>query len=142
MIKIIPFKKEHLECMDIRVHERDFVEIEDMSMFEGCAITGIIEGRIISCGGLLLEKHGCAYVWQVPSIYVRYVQKSYCRYIKEWLDSRIKEYMLHRLESVCVDDDLHNRWMSFLGFEKEGIKKSYYNGQNFAMFGRVIGNGN
>ena len=141
-MKIIPFKKEHLECMDMRDHEKDFVDIEDMSVFEGCAITGILDGRIISCGGMLIEKYGCAYVWQVPSIYVSSVQKSYCRVVKEWLDSKIEEYMIHRLESVCLNDDLHNRWMLFLGFEKEGIKKSYYNGQDFAMFGRVIQHGN
>lgn len=138
MIKIIPFKKEHLDCMEMREHERGFVVEDEMAAFEGCAFTGIIEGRIISCGGLLLEKGGNAYLWQIPSVYVHDVKLSYCKYIRKWIDDVSKEFCLNRLESLCVDDELHNRWMGFLGFQKEGVKRRFYNGQDYAMFGRLV----
>jgi hypothetical protein len=55
IVKIIPFKKEHAECMDIREHEK-FLISEDLleNLEKGIAFTGIIDGRIISCGGINL----------------------------------------------------------------------------------------
>ncbi|UOF77745.1 putative acetyltransferase [Caudoviricetes sp.] len=138
MIKIIPFKVEHLECMEMREHEKGLIGNENMKAFEGVAFTGLIDGRIISCGGVVIEKWGNAYVWQVPSVYVNDVKMSYCKYIRKWLDDVASEYALNRFETTCVNDDLHNRWMKFLGFEVEGIKKKYINGQDYVMFGKVM----
>ncbi len=138
MIKIIPFKVEHLDCMEMREHEQGLIGSEDMKAFEGLSFTGLIDGRIISCGGVVIEKWGNAYVWQVPSVYVKDVKVSYCKYIRKWLDDIAQEYALNRFETTCVNDGLHNRWMKFLGFEVEGIKKKYINGQDYVMFAKVM----
>lgn len=138
MIKIIPFKVEHLECMDMREHERAIIGSEDMKSFEGLSFTGILDGRIISCGGVIIDNWNNGYVWQVPSVYVKDVKLSYCKYIRKWLDDIAKDFSLNRYETVCLNDDLHNRWMRFLGFEREGVKKSYINGVDYAMFGKVM----
>jgi hypothetical protein len=145
MIRLVPFKKEHIDCMDVREHEKYLIDKELLAIFEtGLAFTGVKEGKIISCGGLLVKAFGNADVWQIPSIYVSDVKLSYCKVIKNWLNEQAKELSLSRMETISLDDGLHDRWMSFVGFEKEGVKRRYINGKDYAMWGRLfeVENGN
>ena len=103
----------------------------------GIAITGIIDGRIISCGGINLGYFGNADIWQMPSIYVKDYTVVYGKYIRRWINETRKKYALHRLETTCLDDELHNRWMKFLGFEQEGKKRKWINGQDYIMWARL-----
>jgi hypothetical protein len=145
MIKIVPFKKEHIDCMEVREHEKYLIDSEILEMFEsGMAYTGIYDGRIISCGGLLLKPYGNADIWQIPSIYIKDVRLSYCKIITKWIKEQAHDLALNRMETISLDDGLHNRWMRFLGFEKEGVKRRLINGKDYAMWGRVfeVNNGN
>ena len=138
IVKIIPFKKEHAECMDIREHERFLISEDLLSNLEkGIAFTGIIDGRIISCWGINLGYFGNADIWQMPSIYVKDHTIVYGKYVRRWINDIRKQYALHRLETTCLDDELHNRWMKFLGFEQEGKKRKWINGQDYIMWARL-----
>jgi len=138
MIKIVPFKKEHIDCMDVREHEKYLIDMELLAIFEtGLAFTGIIDGKVISCGGLLLKSFGNADIWQIPSVYVKDVKVSYCKVIRKWIEEQAQELALNRLETISLDDGLHDRWMRFIGFEKEGVKRRYINGKDYAMWSRI-----
>lgn len=139
MIKLIPFKKEHIECMEVREHEKHLLDGELLTIFEqGLAFTGMIDGRLISCGGLLLKPFGNADIWQIPSVYVKDVKLSYCKVIRKWIEEQAQELALNRLETISLDDGLHDRWMRFIGFEKEGVKRRYIKGKDYAMWGRLF----
>ncbi len=137
--RIIPYKKEHIECMDVRDHESHLISPDTLAGLEnGLAITGIVDGRIISCGGILPYHHGNAEIWQIPSIYVEIVSLQYARFVRKWLEEKQAEFCLHRMETLCLDDDLHNRWMRFLGFEREGVKRKWVNDMNYVMWGSLF----
>lgn len=139
MFKIIPFKKEHIECMDVRTHEAHLINDETLAGLEqSVAITGIQDGRIISCGGFIPYHHGNADAWQIPSVYIEACAKEYALYVYKWLDKTAKEYGLRRLETLCINDEFHDRWMSFMGFEEEGIKRQWLNETDYKMWGRIL----
>jgi hypothetical protein len=45
------------------------------------------------------------------------------------------EYGIRRFQTVAVDDNLHNRWLSFIGFEVEGLMKEYsVDGEDYKLW--------
>lgn len=139
MFRVVPFKKEHVDLMNVRPHETTLLSDEALVKLEqgSIAITGVIDGRVISCGGVIPLYNGVAELWQIPSVYVSEITMRYARYIRRWLEGIREEFLLHRMETLCLDDDLHNRWMRFLGFEREGVKRKFINGNDYVMWGRV-----
>lgn len=139
MFRVVKFKKEHIELMNIRAHETTLLNDDVLAKLEhgSIAITGVVDGRIISCGGIIPLFNGIAELWQIPSVYVSEITMRYARYIRKWLEGMKEEFKLHRMETLCLNDDLHNRWMRFLGFEREGVKRKYLNGNDYVMWGRV-----
>ena len=103
----------------------------------GVAVTGIIDGRVISCGGLIPYHHGNAELWQIPSIYVKENFMIYGKYIKKWLEDQRLIFQIRRMETICLPDELHDKWMSFLGFECEGTKKKWIYDIDYKMWGKV-----
>lgn len=138
--KIIPFKKEHLECMEVREHERQILgNSEHLSLLEEASIacTGIIDGRVICCGGVHPFLNGNAEIWLIPSVYVKDYIVKFARELRKWLFGVRENLALQRMQTACIDDELHNNWMAFLGFRKVGMLEKYYNGINYNMWERV-----
>ena len=137
--KLIKFKKEHLDCMDIRSHEQVLLsQTEHLTALEGgLARTGIVDGRVIACGGVLPFMSGLADVWLIPSVYVVDYKYSFCRELRTFFEDVQRDLCLHRMQSVCINDDLHHNFMTFFGFEKEGVMKKYYNNEDYVMYGRI-----
>lgn len=137
-MKIIPFKAEHLECMDIRKHEEQLlIQYGAKHLEKAMAITGILDGRIVACGGVFPYGNGNSDIWLIPSIYVANSPIFLAKEVRKWLNKIQKDLSLNRMQSFCINDDLHDRWMSFLGFTKEGVMKKYSNGIDFAVWGKT-----
>lgn len=125
--------------MDIRDHERSLLvgnslqNVQDNSI----AITGMHNGRIICCGGVIPMNNGNAEIWLLPSIWVSSVRFTFVKELRKWLFGVRQDLALNRMQTTCLSDDLHNRWMSFLGFEKEGVMRKYHNGVDYSIWGRV-----
>jgi len=127
--------------MDIREHERSLLagnniirSIQENSL----AFTGIVDGRIIACGGIVPLNNGNSEIWLIPSLWVSSVTLTFAREIRRWLDKIRHDFALNRMQTACMNDDLHNRWMAFLGFEKEGVMKKYHNGNDYCMWSKVV----
>lgn len=140
LIKIVPYKKEHVELMHLRVHENNLLLNPNMlEMLEGgIANTAVVDGRVICAYGINPYLKGVADIWLLPSVYVESKEAvKVARGAKAWLEQMQEDLGLHRMETTCLDDDLHNRWMSYLGFEIEGAKRSYFGGCDYNMWGRI-----
>jgi hypothetical protein len=135
----IPFKKEHLEVMTLRPHEERLLRDSKTlgSLVNSYAVTGILDGRVVCCGGILPFGGGNAEIWLIPSVYLKDYTLSFCRELKDWLFQAREDVDLKRLQSTCLDDELHSKWMTFLGFKDEGLRKCYYDGVDYRSWGRV-----
>lgn len=115
MPKIIPFKIEHLEVMDIRPREEELLKDESIKakVLSSYAVTGFEDGRVVACGGIVPQTGN---IWLIPSIYVKDYTVEFCRELRNWLFQAREDLGLKTLHTICLNDELHNNWMKFLGF--------------------------
>jgi hypothetical protein len=140
MHRTVPFKAEHVELMDLRDHEKAFITGNDRIAFlaaNSIAVTGVVDGVVVLAGGVVPYMNGNADIWLLPSVYLKDHQLTVVRELRKWLFQVREDLQLIRMESTCPDDELHTRWMESLGFECEGVKRKYFMGNDYRMWGRV-----
>lgn len=126
--------------MDIREHERALLSMGEYVQElhrKSIAVTGIVDGRIICCGGIVPYANGNSDIWLIPSIHVDKVKFNFVRELRGWLFGMRESLALNRMQSFCIEDELHTRWMRFLGFEKEGVMRKYNNGLDYGVWGKI-----
>lgn len=142
--KTIPFKVEHLEVMDIRDYElQTTFQLQNvqagLKILEQSKTAGTIfyDGRVIAIMGLQELWPGVCELWVFPSKYLKAYAIPFARTIRKAITSGILSGY-HRVQIQALDDDLHNRWIKFLGFEKEGTLRRYDKfGNDYNMWSRV-----
>ena len=136
MLKIITFKAEHLECMDIRDHEKGF-SLDALSALEnGLSYTIIDDGRIIFCGGFKMVADRVAELWLLPSIYMNEHPMKIAKNVVKWVKEIRELYNLKRIQTISLDDELHKRWLGFLGFKEEEKRTGFMFDKDYIMWGR------
>jgi len=145
MSKVIPFKKEHLEVMEIRDYEKQTVcerpEFKRaMAIWETSRIAGTIvyDGRILAIMGSLDLWPGVCELFVLPSKYLSQYPIPFARCIKHAIYNSGMFDNYGRVQIQAADDKLHNRWLKFLNFEKEGTLRKYgLAGEDINMWARV-----
>jgi len=142
-MKVIPFNREHLTLLDAREHEREkvipfimpgFLDLAERSPY---TYSMVKDGRVVTCMGCFQLWNGVWEIWQIPSIYVPQYAKDYCVTIRGILDTAARRINIWRMQTVSPADELHDRWMKFIGFECEGTFKEYSRfKQDFRMWVR------
>jgi hypothetical protein len=142
-LKTIPFNREHLTLLDAREYEKErvipflnsaFLDAVERSLW---SYTLVKDGQVVTCIGALPLWSGVWEVWQIPSIYVPKYILEYCRMVKGLLDACATKEKAWRLQTSSPADDLHDRWMKFIGFECEGTMREYTRfKQDFRMWAR------
>lgn len=143
---IIPFKLDHLECMELREYERLQLEFDPSAASKMAALatyglggTIIWDGRILGVIGYLEMWPGVYEVWAFPSVWVERYATVYLRTVKQYIKVIEAEHPIHRLQSAAISDELHDKWMSFLGFTEEGVLRQYgYDKKDFKQWARII----
>ena len=147
-MEVVIFHPRHLEVAELREHEREILKgvgnakarLESLMNNSKAAGTFLKDGRVITCAGFVELWPGVAELWQLPTVYITRCVVDYARTLKQYMENVVKTFHYHRLQTTCPADDLHDRWMQFLGFEKEGLLKKYtFSQQDYSIFGRVYG---
>ena len=140
------FKPDHLYQIEPRDEEAFGVCAEpgyrekmiDVALGSVEAATFIIGGEILCIAGYTQLWNGVIEVWVMPSVHVRKYMKTFAQTFKGWVDKLIEEDKYHRIQTFGLDDERHNRWFCWLGFEKEGVMRKFSRDQeDFAMYARV-----
>lgn len=136
------FHVKHLDVMDIRPIDRDVVRRFNGVRFlldnSPLSMTVIYEGRIIACMGFIEVLPGVAEGWIIPSIYVKNIPKLFAREVRWYIEAQAKTFKWHRVQTLSRPDEHDQRWMRFLGFEKEGVMKQYLGKEDFVMSARYF----
>ncbi len=146
-IKIIPFHVEHLDFMDIRDHElenifciKNYKEVFK-TLSETDASVTIFDGNDILCVlGLNERNKGVCEIWLVPSKAIAQNKLPFARYMKKLLNQVWEMEYFHRIQVTALNDDLHNRFFKWLGFELEtpnGMKNFTVKKCNYNMWSRT-----
>lgn len=119
--------------------EDAYERIELISNTSTKAGTFVRDGRILCCAGFSMLWPGVADGWIIPSIYIKDAPISFCKFIKNYINTIMKTFNCHRFQTTSFDDPFHERWMKWLGFEKEGTMRKYtHDQQNHCIYARVI----
>lgn len=141
---VIPFKSEHVEVMEVREYELKttfaLANVQTaLKIFEQTQKAGTIicEGRVIAIMGVQDLWPGVCELWVLPSKYLHTYVFQFSRTIIKAINSGILNGY-RRIQIRALDDELHNRWLKFLKFEKEGTLKKYDNlGNDMNIWARV-----
>lgn len=137
MYKIVPFQMKHLELMDVRSHEQQFISDKDLInkiINASVAWTGIANKKIVCCWGYIVSESGIANLWLIPSIYIKNMPLSFFKKVKEVVLSATSEYKV--LQTHCMNDVLHTRWMTFLGFQKKDVITKLHGNKDYVWWGK------
>lgn len=149
--KIVPFDPMFIKVSELREQERKMlrsVSAEDAARAltamadDGPGWSVLHNGIHIASGGALPISPGVGEVWQFPTIHVPKHMVSYSKVFRHYLREILEKGNFRRLQTSCPVDDLHDRWMRFLGFECEGVMRRYgFDGTDRAIWARLP-NGN
>jgi len=147
-ITVIPFNVHHLQVMDIRDEEMkslfgldNGLEIVNaLTKGKGEAGTFLYDGRVLFCAGFKELWTGVMEGWIIPSIWIKSVPpRLFIRCVKRYVEATAKAFNVHRFQSPALDNALHERFMGFLGFQKEGIMRQYtHDKRNYCMYARIF----
>lgn len=142
----ILFHVEHLKTMQIRDQEwnglfalPDVYERMERLSQTGEALSMVDNGRVITCAGFVQLWPGVLEMWQIPSTHLADNPMRYARIIKRYIEQVAEQLKAHRIQTVCANDNLHTRWMDFLGFGQEGLLEQYsYQMEDFIQWARLF----
>lgn len=131
-MKFIPAKEDHLDLLELRKDEHASFACDDLAKdhikgligYSSCG-TAVYKGKIIAIFGFFQIWPGVLEVWILPSIYVQEHPIPFLRAAKQYIKGLIRDYNPHRVQSCSIDNMLHEGWMRFTGFEKEGTLRQY-----------------
>lgn len=145
LIRVL-FKPEHIDLAQIRSHEKNgILNIPDLkarlTALEriGDAVTLIYDGRIVGFTGFLEMWPGVCEIWLVPTVHIQTAALPVARMLRGYVASLAETFKFHRMQTYAPDDELHNRWMKFLGFHSEGTLEKYSQAkQDYQMWARIF----
>ncbi len=103
------------------------------------ASTFTYNGKLLFSAGYFELWPGVLECWMIPSIHVKSAMFTFCKLLRGYVRAIIEQEECHRFQTTTPNDELHHRWMTFLGMEKEGTLRKYtHNGQDYCMYSRVV----
>jgi len=142
----VPFKREHLDKLDIRYPELIGMDLdrayEEVPKYAdaGPAFSLFTEKwLLIAIFGLGIIWEGVGLGWVLPSIYVDDYKLSFHRFIKAYLRLMIEANHLHRVQCyVHVDYAVSQKWVERLGFHVEGLLEKFgQDKSDYFLYARV-----
>jgi hypothetical protein len=105
-----------------------FPDLEDRAKMyaNGPSYTGIIDGEVAICAGVVILWPGVGEAWIAAAPLVYQYPLFLHRNVTRMLDRIIAEYNLHRVQAIVTHDFVRGqRWIERIGFKREGMLTQY-----------------
>ena len=132
---MIEFKEtfeSHFSEIELRSHELKAVSSDPNAIqrlvnvaFYGVSSTLFVEGKILAIFGYYELWPGVINIWIFPSKYIYDHKLSYLKLARRYIKHLVRNVQFHRLQTITIADETHDKWMWFLGFLKEGTLEKY-----------------
>lgn len=137
---IIPFKPEHLETLSLQPAQMVFSQYFDPAygpalVAGGPCFTGVHEGAIVGCSGVVKQWDNRAVAWALLSDHSGKHFPRIHKAVKRFLDT----VDFKRVEAfVDYDFDQGHRWIRMLGFKPEGVMRCFTpEGKDAVLYARI-----
>jgi hypothetical protein len=147
-IVVVPFESWHLEWVDLNNDAFQSVMRLPSSVREhatalatlGNAYTGLSNGRVLGCVGVLPLWTGVMDLWMYIGKDAFKEKKQVLEILNIYMGELIKKYKIHRLQAMVKSDYVAGlRFAKFFGFESEGEAKQYGpNKENFTRVAKIL----
>lgn len=145
-MQIVPFEPPHLRAVAPQCAQADFaayVETLDMAALvqPGAAFTAKEGGAVLGCAGVVPLWPGVGQAWAIFSDGLLARPVTLTRSTERALDCIAAANDMRRIQATVRDGHASGaRWLSFLGFELEGLLVNYGPGGSgdYWMYGRTI----
>lgn len=142
---VAPFQMAHLDLFEMRHSELTRLDADPKSLEKMVALanfgvggTMFHDGRVLAIIGYFELWPGVMEVWAFPSVYVEQYAMIYLRTVKRYVNQILETHSVHRLQTTSLADDVHDRWMMFLGFTCEGtMVKHSVDKRDYRMWARI-----
>jgi len=143
---LTPFRKEHIEFIEMREFDKiAFSSLSDplalAAAYEqaGYSWTGIVDDKIVFCGGVYPTWEHCGIAWMLSSMITEQHKIFLHRSIKNIIKNSMEALKLHRLEISVAEGHIKGyRWAEVLGFTYEGMMLKYDSqGNNYRRYALI-----
>jgi hypothetical protein len=139
-MKVVPFDPDHIQQIMVQPWQQKFFSYFDESYATvlqqaGPSFSGIKDGRVLGCAGLVKQWENRAVAWSllagdVGSDFIR-VHRAVDRFLELSDFNRIEAF-------VDANFEQGHRWIQMLGFEPEGYMKQFNpDGGDALMYARL-----
>lgn len=120
-----PFDPKHLDEIELREHEAGLMAVYSKEMYlrlaeESICGTMVYDKHILCLGGIYKLNEDDCEVWIIPSVHLPKYGLHVARSTRQMLKQVEGISSIRRIQTVAIDDQLHARWLTFLGFTDEG----------------------
>ncbi len=146
-IRTVPFKIEHIRLMDVRTHEVENILCDDdyeekLKVLTSVAatVTVFYGDKVLCVLGLYEMYKGVCEIWIIPCKIIATHGLIFARIMKKLLNQVWEMGYYHRIQVSALNDDIHNRFFSWLKFDLEtpnGMKNFTINKCNYNMWSRT-----
>lgn len=140
MPNIVPFKKEHLNIINL-VFEMSEAGKQSLASYDDViGYTGMEDNIVLATGGVHRMWDGVGEAWLLVGKEGYEKPKTIAKYTDYIFQHIQEEHDLFRIQaSVSALDETANRYAQWLGFEKEGIMRKYGpDGSDYIRYARVM----
>jgi hypothetical protein len=143
-IEIIPASLEHFATMTLRPEELDHLGVRYLEratpLFElGFGWTLFCDQKVICMGGFYEMWAGVYDMWLFPDVCVPQYSIIFLKNVRRVLGIIEDTNPVHRIQTSSIADEMHDKWMRFLGFSEEGYMKKYSPaGRDYKMWARIL----
>lgn len=146
-MEIQPYNVGHLDAIELRHQEQVCLALDPNGRQKMQALAQFGTGGAIVHNGLVIAVigyyemwPGCFELWSFPSVHIYRYAKMYIKTVKQYIHSIERDLNPMRIQTTAYDDDLHTRWMTYLGFSNEtpfGMKNYNICGSTFNMWAKT-----
>ena len=141
MNKTIPFKKDHLDLLELP----EFIEEEHKVLGqrgdaysalenEKTALTMIRDSQIVCVFGYVYLRKGICEVIVIHSVHIKKNLFGFSKMIKKQLEGLLEVGDFNRIQMTTRDLPYFNRFAEFLGFKREGVLRNYIGSVDYTMW--------
>tara|TARA_Y100001972_G_scaffold114747_1_gene150674 strand:- start:158 stop:598 length:441 start_codon:yes stop_codon:yes gene_type:complete len=111
----------------------------DEVVVKNLAFTGVLNGKIIACGGIYPIWNGVGDAWFIGSNVIYEYPILVTKTVKKYLDELMDLNNFHRVQAYVRHDwQEAQRWIKVLGMQNEGTARKYStDGRNHILFAKV-----
>ena len=110
------------------------------NLARGPAFTGLADGEIIACGGILPLWKGVGEAWVVSSELVSLYPITFAKVIWRKMKAIIEELELERVQTtVDAEHKVSQRWLERMNFKNEGVMRKFLGGRDYYRFAWIKG---